>query len=72
MLTELLKEKIYPCILFFSQAPEQLTRKEIKLTQNADDMAFKNYVKNETTLENMFTLSSQSGEAIQCEHQFNR
>jgi len=54
------------------QAPEQLTRKEIKLTQNADDMAFKNYVKNETTLENMFTLSSQSGEAIQCEHQFNR
>jgi hypothetical protein len=56
----------------FSQAPEQITRKEIKLTQNADDMAFKNYVKNETTLENMFTLSSQSGEAIQCEHQFNR
>ena len=56
----------------FLQAPEQLTRKEIKLTQNADDMAFKNYVKNETTLENMFTLSSQSGEAIQCEHQFNR
>ena len=56
----------------FLQAPEQLTRKEIKLTQNANDMAFKNYVKNETTLENMFTLSSQSGEAIQCEHQFNR